>query len=300
MVRERPAIRFLTDGDEPADVMIDLLTIHGDAPALHRMIESTRIDHIPVELLVLAGSPRSSGEDPQHIRQLLEAAGSLPPIVVHRPTMRVVDGFHRVQVARQLDMPEIAAHLFDGDAESAFLLGITLNVAHGLPLTRADRNSAADQLLHDHPEWSNRMIGSVVGLSDKTIAARRTKLTAENPQLTRRIGRDGRSRPSTSRQRPQPTTEPLPETDRPLHATEDTLQERGRQREERGPRNGRVTNVPPRSSTRTRVGSSRNLPPTDLMIERLKDDPSFVRPKQAGQSYACSLCRSARLRSTKA
>ncbi len=278
-----PVVRFTADGDSKAEIVIALLATHGDAPGINRTVESARIDRIPLESLVLTGSPRSSGEDPRHTRRLLEAAGSLPPIVVHRTTMRVVDGFHRVQVARQLGMTEIAARLFDSDDESAFLLGITLNIGHGLPLARADRNAAADQLLRDHPEFSNRMIGSVVGLSDKTIAARRTVSTAENPQLTRRIGRDGRSRPSSSRQSQLAGNELPHEIERALRATEEARGEHCGTRRETKPRRGRLRNEPRGSSTSSRAASPDSAPPTALMIERLKSDPS-IRQTEAGRT----------------
>jgi hypothetical protein len=70
----------------------------------------------------------------------------------------------------------------------------------GAPRTYADRTAAAARLLRSHPQWSNRWIASVTGLSSKTVAAIRRRVCAESPQPQTRIGRDGRVRPLNSSQ----------------------------------------------------------------------------------------------------
>ena len=45
-------------------------------------------------------SPRQAGENLEHIRVLADAADELPPIIVRRTDMRVVDGMHRLRAAR--------------------------------------------------------------------------------------------------------------------------------------------------------------------------------------------------------
>jgi hypothetical protein len=68
-------------------------------------------------------------------------------------------------------------------------------VAHGLPLTVADRKASAERILGTHPYWSDRAIAMVAGLSHKTVGAIRRCTTGENAQShTMRIGRDGRVR----------------------------------------------------------------------------------------------------------
>jgi hypothetical protein len=91
---------------------------------------------------------------------------------------------------------QITVRYFNGSEDDAFLLAVRLNVVHGLPLTRADRNSAAERILRTHPNWSNRAIAAVSGLSDKTIGAIRRRASAELPHLTCRVGQDGRIRPA--------------------------------------------------------------------------------------------------------
>ena len=65
--------------------------------------------------LNLSGSPRQGGESDKHIRLLAEAGDDLPPILVHAPTMRIIDGVHRVLAAKMRGEHEIQARLFDGD-----------------------------------------------------------------------------------------------------------------------------------------------------------------------------------------
>ena len=152
---------------------------------------------IPVDDLVLSNWLRVKGEDIKHVRALAEVEDELPPIVVHRATMRVIDGMHRVRAAMLSGVADVEALLFDGSEDEAFLLAVRLNVAHGLPLTRADRVAAAVRIIHSSPQWSDRAIALAAGLSDKTVASirRRASASAEIPHLPDRIGRDGRIRP---------------------------------------------------------------------------------------------------------
>jgi ParB-like chromosome segregation protein Spo0J len=150
---------------------------------------------VSVTDLVLSNWLRVKGEDIKHIRALAEVEDELPPIVVHRATMRVIDGMHRVRAAILSGVAYIEALLFEGAEDEAFLLAVRLNVAHGLPLSRADRVAAAVRIIHSSPQWSDRAIARAAGLSDKTVASIRRRASAEIPHLPDRIGRDGRIRP---------------------------------------------------------------------------------------------------------
>ncbi|MFE6923586.1 ParB/RepB/Spo0J family partition protein [Nocardia sp. NPDC057663] len=149
---------------------------------------------VEIVSLVIAGSPRSEGEDQSHIERLIEAEWPLPPILVHRPTNRVIDGFHRTIAARRKGLTHIDAYLVDGSDELAFILGVQENVTHGLPLSLADRRAAAERIITTHPHWSNRSIAAAAGLSAKTVASIRNG-TGESSQASHRLGSDGRLRP---------------------------------------------------------------------------------------------------------
>ncbi|WP_235916770.1 hypothetical protein [Antrihabitans cavernicola] len=101
---------------------------------------------------------------------------------------------HRLKAALLRGRRTILVQYYEGSAEEAFLLSVELNIAHGLPLSLADRRTAAQRILSTHPEWSDRRIGQVVGLDHKTIGVIRGKSTGEIPQLDTRRGRDGRRR----------------------------------------------------------------------------------------------------------
>jgi ParB-like chromosome segregation protein Spo0J len=155
----------------------------------------TGVVRVPIAALNAADSPRLAGESIEHVHTLAESDATLPPIAVHRPTMRVIDGMHRLRAAIERGEQHIDARFFDGDIEHAFVLAVQANVAHGLPLSRADRAAAAARILRDFPDWSDRAVGEVTGLSHKTIATIRRRATGEVSQSHTRIGRDGRKRP---------------------------------------------------------------------------------------------------------
>ncbi|MGO1052773.1 hypothetical protein [Crossiella sp. CA198] len=150
---------------------------------------------VPISSLRPAMALRAAGVDAQHVRLLAEAAADLPPILVHRPTMRVIDGMHRVNAALLAGREQIEARFFDGPESAAFVLAVSANIAHGLPLTRADREAAAIRVIRAEPRWSDRAIAASVGLSADTVGALRRRATVDLGQLATRIGRDGRARP---------------------------------------------------------------------------------------------------------
>ena len=164
-------------------------------PALPESPYTVRGPVIMVALsrLVLDSTPRLNGQDTEHARLLAEMDATLPPILIQRHTMRVIDGAHRVLAARLNGNEAIAAQFYDGDDDDAFVVSVERNVAHGMPLTRADRQAAAARIVKSHPHWSDRSIASRIGLSDRTVRAIRS--TAGVPRSNHRLGRDGRVRP---------------------------------------------------------------------------------------------------------
>jgi ParB-like chromosome segregation protein Spo0J len=148
---------------------------------------------VPIKALLVTGSPRTAGENTEHSTTLAGVFTGLPPIIVHRRSMRVVDGVHRVRAAQLLGRHEIAARFFDGDDGDAFVLAVHANVTGGLPLSLADRKAAAARVVASHPHWSNRVIATATGLSAATVA--RVRLRQAVPDPPSRIGYDGRVRP---------------------------------------------------------------------------------------------------------
>jgi ParB-like chromosome segregation protein Spo0J len=192
--------------------MVDLVDIHGGELSLDGcsprpealFLEDT--DHIPVERvaissLVVEGSPRSCGMDAGHAAALAESEDRLPPILVHRSTMRVIDGVHRLRAAKLRGQDQIDARFVDGTEEACFILAVTANARHGLPLTPADKKAAAVRIIGLYPQWSDRAIAALTTLHHQTVAAIRKRSTGQIIQSNNRIGRDGRSRPNDIAQR---------------------------------------------------------------------------------------------------
>ncbi|WP_344915743.1 ParB/RepB/Spo0J family partition protein [Streptosporangium oxazolinicum] len=153
------------------------------------------IETVPVRSLLSTDTPRSTGENPEHVRLLSGLETVLPPVIVHRTTMRVVDGMHRLRAAALRGDESIRVRFFDGDEHDAFVVAVRENIAHDLPPSVADRASAADRIVRSHPYWSDRAIAGVVGLSARTVGEIRRAAFPQGTRSKARLGRDGRVRP---------------------------------------------------------------------------------------------------------
>jgi hypothetical protein len=148
--------------------------------------EQDAVQSVPAQSLVIGDSLRLEGVNREHTRALAEFDGQLPPILVQRRTMRVIDGIHRLCAARLLGRETIDVRFFDGDEDEAFVVAVRANARHGLPLTLADRTAAAIHIVRTHAEWSDRRIAGLVGISPKTVGAVRLRLSEEIPQTAAR------------------------------------------------------------------------------------------------------------------
>lgn len=168
-------------------------------PVRNSGVAELEVEKVAIAALVTADSPRLAGENMEHARMLAQSEAELPPIIVHRASMKVIDGMHRLHAAIFRGGDEIDVKFFDGSEIDAFILAVESNVQHGLPLSLSDRTAAAGRIVMSHPEWSDRAIAGVAGLAAKTVAAiRRRSATGEDPQLHMRVGRDGKARPLNS------------------------------------------------------------------------------------------------------
>ncbi|MFI7536555.1 ParB N-terminal domain-containing protein [Streptosporangium sp. NPDC049376] len=157
--------------------------------------ELSAVETVPVGSLLPADSPRRLGENAQHIRMLSGTEDTLPPVIVHRETMRVIDGMHRLQAAVVRGEETIRVRFFEGDEHDAFVVAVKENTAHGLPLSTGDRVAAAARILRSHPHWSDRAIARISGLSARKVADIRRTVLPQDAQPKARLGRDGRTRP---------------------------------------------------------------------------------------------------------
>jgi ParB-like chromosome segregation protein Spo0J len=148
--------------------------------------------------LLPGDTPRLDGEDARHVRLLAESDATLPPILVHRRTRRVIDGMHRLRAAQSRGQETIEVRFFDGGDDEVFIAAVQANRAHGLPLTLADREAAAARVIGLQPHRSDRSIAEITGLSARTVAEIRRRTGNDGPAALARVGRDGRTRPLNS------------------------------------------------------------------------------------------------------
>jgi hypothetical protein len=161
------------------------------------MVELLPEINVPVNSLVPGFHLRSTGTDSAHVRLLADVAGSvkLPPILVQKRGARIIDGMHRVEVARLRGEWTINARVVDCTDDEALVLAVKSNTLHGLPLSRADRISSAKRILTTNPDWSDRKVAVITGLSAKSIASLRNSSAVDVQFNGKRLGRDGKRRP---------------------------------------------------------------------------------------------------------
>lgn len=161
-------------------------------------VPGQRVEEVSIERLQFGLSPRVETCDPAHVAALTEVLGDVPPILVQASTMVVIDGVHRVLAARSVGRPTIPAVMFEGDETAARIEAVHRNVVHGKPLSLAEREAAAVDFLELVPEWSDRRIATVSGLSPKTVGRLRDRAALDPARSRVRVGRDGRVRPVDS------------------------------------------------------------------------------------------------------
>ncbi|MFK3978759.1 ParB/RepB/Spo0J family partition protein [Micromonospora sp. NPDC050397] len=129
---------------------------------------------------------------------LADSEDPLPPILVHRATMRVIDGMHRLYAARLRGESMIDVQFFDGTEDEAFITAVQANASHGLPLTRTDREAATARIIAARPGLSDRSIASITGLAGPTVGRIRRRMGVDGRDAGTRTGQDGRVRPLNS------------------------------------------------------------------------------------------------------
>ena len=160
----------------------------------------------------------------------------LPPVTVYEVDGKLLlaDGFHRHAAAVMLGKRTIPAELLHGNFTDALDFASSVNLFHGLPLTRAERRRAVEVKLRLHHDWSDRRMAEELGVSRELVAKTR-KMLIEGHQIPNnpgRVGADGKM--YTSAGLPKDPNERLPQG-RPIAQEEEHPRDRG----------GREADVPP-------------------------------------------------------
>ncbi len=143
-----------------------------------RALRDSGVEVVPCASLKAADSPRLDGENLDHMIVLAEGCVRWPPIVVHRHTMRVIDGMHRLRAAQLRGDQTVEVRFFDGGADEAFIAAVHSIIAHGLPLTLADRKAAAQRILGCRSHRSDRSIAQLNDFAAGMVAAVRRQAAA--------------------------------------------------------------------------------------------------------------------------
>ena len=147
------------------------------------------VEVIPLHRLRVGYSPRTHRHDVHHAALLARSGAALPPIVVNRATMEVIDGHHRVLAAQMCGEDTIRACFFDGSGAEAMLEAIRANIRGGKPLSLAERKRAACDVLIRLPHLSDRAVSECCGLSPRTVRGLWPHATAPPGSSVRRLER---------------------------------------------------------------------------------------------------------------
>jgi ParB-like chromosome segregation protein Spo0J len=132
----------------------------------------------------------------------------LPPITVYEVDDKwlVADGFHRHAAAVMLGKRTIPAEIVVGSFTDALDFVASVNLFHGLPLSRSERRRAVEVKLKLHHDWSDRRMSEELAVSRELVAKIRRQLIDGNqiPNNPGRVGSDGKLYTSAGIPREQP------------------------------------------------------------------------------------------------
>jgi ParB-like chromosome segregation protein Spo0J len=189
-------------------------------------IATMKIREIPLDDLVLDQSLNLRDRlDDFTVERYADSWERLPPITVYKvdDQLLVADGFHRHAAAVMLGKRTIRAEIIEGSMTDALDFVASVNLFHGLPLTRAERRRAVEVKLKLHHDWSDRRMAEELAVSRELVAKIRRQLieSRQIPNLPGRVGADGKL--YTSAGLPKDAGERLPkdrQTEQELETTE--------------------------------------------------------------------------------
>lgn len=131
------------------------------------------------------------------VERYADAWERMPPVTVYEVEGKylLADGFHRHAAAVMLGRKGIQAEVRKGSMEEALDFVSSVNLFHGLPLSRSERRRAVEVKLRIHPDWSDRRLSEGMGVGRELIAKIRRQLVeaGQVPGDVGRIGSDGKT-----------------------------------------------------------------------------------------------------------
>lgn len=120
-------------------------------------------------------NPRKKGVDQEVVDHYASIFKEViwPPILVHRGTNKLLDGWHRVEAAKRAGVYSLPVLWADAKEEELFILAVKANLGHGLRLTREERYQAIARLQRESwtPERIAEELGCALGMVDRTEKA---------------------------------------------------------------------------------------------------------------------------------
>ncbi len=86
-----------------------------------------------------------------------------PPILVHRDSHKLLDGWHRVEAAKRAGVYTLPVQWVEAKEEELFALAVKSNLAHGVQLSREERFQAIARLQRE--SWTPERITAFLGCS---------------------------------------------------------------------------------------------------------------------------------------
>jgi ParB-like chromosome segregation protein Spo0J len=156
------------------------------------------IRNIPVDEIVLDDRLYLRDKlDDFTVERYADSWERLPPVTVYEVDGKLLmaDGFHRHAAAVMLNKRTIPAEVRKGTFTEALDFVSTVNLFHGLPLSRSERRRAVEVKLKLHPDWSDRRLAEGMGVGRELIAKVRRQLVeaGQVPGDLGRVGSDGKT-----------------------------------------------------------------------------------------------------------
>jgi ParB-like chromosome segregation protein Spo0J len=184
--------------------------------------------------------------DDDTVTRYMDSWGRMPPVVVWSVDGRLLlaDGFHRHAAAVSLGKRRMPAEVREGEFAEALDYVAAVNLAHGLPLTRAERRRAVEIRLRLHHDRSDRHLAEEMGVGRELVAKVRRQLVeaGQIPAGSVRVGADGKSYPAAAL--PRDPNEHLPRGPMGGDGQEDP-RDRGARESDRAPWDDAIDPMPP-------------------------------------------------------
>ncbi|HUM80544.1 MAG TPA: ParB/RepB/Spo0J family partition protein [Methanothrix sp.] len=103
---------------------------------------------------------------------------SFPPVILFNDgtTNWLADGYHRYKAAKKAGINAISAEFRTGSKEDALRFALSANATHGLRRSQVDKRRAVLIALRQFGNLSNRELGRMVKVDDKTVGKYRERL----------------------------------------------------------------------------------------------------------------------------